>query len=160
MIIGDAIKDFMNIPNKTVYLQNKHIYVTEQYEVLKIFSLNFKEKQIRNIIKDGNTYKDEDNTIISSFDDFSLYHITELNGEENEEYYCCSKNGILQNVHYDSFDSSVKITAKDNEKSISFKKAPPSLNLPNKVYKTIELGNGVYLECVYQVKITQKKQNS
>ena len=160
MIIGDAIKDFMNIPNKTVYLQNKHIYVTEQYEVLKIFALNFKEKQIRNIIKDGNTYKDEDNTIISSFDDFSLYHITELNGEENEEYYCCSKNGILQNVHYDSFDSSVKITAKDNEKSISFKKAPPSLNLPNKIYKTIELGNGVYLECVYQVKITQKKQNS
>ena len=160
MIIGDAIKDFVNIPNKTVYLQNKHIYVTEQYEVLKIFSLNFKEKQIRNIIKDGDTYKDEDNIIISSFDDFSLYHITELNEEGNEKYYCCSKNGILQNVHYDSFDSSVKIVAKDNGKSISFKKAPPSLNLPNQVYKTIELGNGVYLECVYQVKITQKKQNS
>ena len=160
MIIGDTIKDFIDIPNKTVYLPNKHIYVIEQYEVLKIFSLNFKEKQIRNIIKDGNLYKDEDNTTISSFDDFSLYHITELNEEGNEKYYCCSKNGILQNVHYDSFDSSVKITAKDNEKSISFKKAPPSLNLPNQVYKTIELGNGVYLECVYQVKITQKKQNS
>ena len=160
MIIGDAIKDFIDIPNKTVYLPNKHIYVIEQYEVLKIFSLNFKEKQIRNIIKDGNLYKDEDNTTISSFDDFSLYHITELNEEGNEKYYCCSKNGILQNVHYDSFDSSVKIVAKNNGKSISFKKAPPSLNLPNQVYKTIELGNGVYLECVYQVKITQKKQNS
>lgn len=160
MIIGDAIKDFIDIPNKTVYLPNKHIYVIEQYEVLKIFSLNFKEKQIRNIIKDGNLYKDEDNTTISSFDDFSLYHITELNEEGNEKYYCCSKNGILQNVHYDSFDSSVKIVAKNNGKSISFKKAPPSLNLPNQVYKTVELGNGVYLECVYQVKITQKKQNS
>ena len=82
MIIGDAIKDFIDIPNETVYLQNKHIYVTEQYEVLKIFVLNFKEKQIRNIIKDGNIYKDEDNIIISSFDDFSLYHITELNEED------------------------------------------------------------------------------
>ena len=159
MIIGDAIKDFSNIPNETVYLQNKHIYVTEQYEVLKIFVLNFKEKQIRNIIKDGNAYKDENNIIISSFDDFSLYHITELNEEENEEYYCCSKNGILQNTHYDSFDSSVKIITQDG-KEINFVKAPPAINLLNEVYKSIELKNGVYLECVYQVKITQKKRNS
>lgn len=159
MIIGDAIKDFIDIPNETVYLQNKHIYVTEQYEVLKIFVLNFKEKQIRNIIKYGNIYKDENDIIISSFDDFSLYHVTELHEEDNEEYYCCSKNGILQNAHYDSFDSSVKIITQD-EKEINFVKAPPTINLLNEVYKSIELKNGVYLECVYQVKITQKKRNS
>lgn len=159
------IGDFNNI--RSIYIKNQ-ISTTvgpntlsfnytdySSFQVLKFFVLDFKEKVIKDIIQRAQSvYEDKDtHTTITQFDDISLYKIYDTNDNLLRTCYC--QNGSLQTITNGEIKTT--ITLVDQDDNVFNFNEPPILNLNDSFYKTIIIGNGIYLNCAYQVKITEYK---
>lgn len=159
------IGDFNNI--RSIYIKNQ-ISTTigpntlsfnytdySSFQVLKFFVLDFKEKVIKDIIQRAqNVYEDKDtHTTITQFDDISLYKIYDTNNNLLRTCYC--QNGSLQTITNGEIKTT--ITLVDQDDNVFNFNEPPVLNLNDSFYKSIVIGNGIYLNCAYQVKITEYK---
>ena len=159
------IGDFNNI--RSIYIKNQ-ISTTvgpntlsfnytdySSFQVLKFFVLDFKEKVIKDIIQRAqNVYEDKDtHTTITQFDDISLYKIYDTDDNLLRTCYC--QNGSLQTITNGEIKTT--ITLVDQDDNVFNFNEPPILNLNDSFYKTIIIGNGIYLNCAYQVKITEYK---
>ena len=141
-IVGPTTETFLK-----AYYEDVDIEVQE--EPLKFFVLNFKQKEVRDIVEDDGHYYDESTGSrieINNFDTLCLYRI-------NSNYYYVNNNNLLPiNTLLDDWIT-IKLKDTDN-KTIEFKD-PPILNLHENFYSSITLGAAYYLECAYQVKITK-----
>lgn len=159
------IGDFNNI--RSIYIKNQ-ISTTigpntlsfnytdySSFQVLKFFVLDFKEKVIKDIIQRAqNVYEDKDtHTTITQFDDISLYKIYDTNNNLLRTCYC--QNGSLQTITNGEIKTTIALV--DQDDNVFNFNEPPVLNLNDSFYKSIVIGNGIYLNCAYQVKITEYK---
>ena len=150
------IGDFNHIEN--IYVRNEiATYVgpnsnitfpyDETRQVLKFFVLDFKKKELITIKRNNNQYTDLNNNPISHFDDISLYKVYGT----NELYY--SKNGTLREITNGTISTSITLTDINNQ--VTTFAEPPKINLDSNFYKKISIGNGIYFNCAYQIKITE-----
>ena len=168
-----AIGEFQNITN--VYLTNTiktlvgPITATfnsttseESREVIKFFVLNFKEKDIRELIRTGSsgnyTYKDRlTNTTVTNFDELTIYIVYTNNNDTLTEVgaYIVS-NGSLSTIgSSQNISTVVQLTVPGG--IIMNYSTPPVINTTQFLYNSITMGNGVYLECAYQEKVILKR---
>ena len=159
-----VIGDFQNIAN--VYIRNEvetfigpntytfNLSVAGQTpsvrEVLKFFVLNLKKKAVRQIYYNNGTYTDENNNVLTTYDDLCTYEVYNKSNNTLRGKYI-SRNGQLVSANTISYS----VILEDENNFISRFTEPPLLNLSEHLYRRIELGNGVYAECAYQVKITE-----
>ena len=158
-----AIGDFQNISN--VYIRNEvetfigpntynfNLSIAGQTpsvrEVLKFFVLNIKKKTVRKIYYSSGTYTDESNNVLTTYDDLCTYEVYNKSNNTLRGTYI-SQNHALVSATID-----YSVILEDENNFISSFSEPPLLNLSEHLYRRITLGNGVYAECAYQVKITE-----
>ena len=123
--------------------QNRQIDNT-YIEILKFFVLDFQLKSVTNIEYRNNEYYLEDSDlIINFFDPTVIYHL-------NDSNYIV-ENESLQEI--DEIDTSITLTI-GTSKVINIEE-PTVISLPLEQYSGISFGNGVILNCAYQVKTTE-----
>jgi hypothetical protein len=118
-------------------------------EVLKFFVLNIKKKTVRKIYYSSGTYTDESNNVLTTYDDLCTYEVYNKSNNTLRGTYI-SQNHALVSATID-----YSVILEDENNFISSFSEPPLLNLSEHLYRRITLGNGVYAECAYQVKITE-----
>ena len=177
ILVGEFDKVIsVNIENKvcTYYgpriIENNYSLTSEnniriKTELLRYLVLNFQSKNIKDIYKVGNNYYDNSSrTIQIHFADYdTCYIVHNLNASTFQEisqqkYYLPESRGrnIGNLVSVNNFDTSISIMDKDGNSTIFA--TPPEIDLNNDYYERITLGNGVYLNCAYQVKTTKYRE--
>ena len=86
---------------------------------------------------------------ITTFDKLSLYKI-----QNTENYYYVNNNNLVSMTAPEQ-NMNIRLVNVDNEEKIFTE--IPILALNEDMYKTIEIGSAVYLECAYQMKVTTYK---
>ena len=150
------IGDFNHIQN--IYVRNEistyigpnssiRFQYNETSAVLRFFVLDFKKKQVITIKRQNGEYMDLNSNPITHFDEIALYRIQ----NDNSLYYY--KNGSLTRITSGQPDTTITLT--DIEDTVTTFEEPPKINLDSNLYKKITIGNGIYFNCAYQIKITE-----
>lgn len=122
-------------------------------QVLKFFVIDFKKKTLRQLTKNGNDYY-ENGLKVTNFEETSLYEIYDEVAKTTSKAYF--KDDTLQFV--EDFDYTIELTDANNENNVFIFNEPPVLNLNEAYYSKIKCGNGFWLNCACQIKITEFKE--
>ena len=126
-----------------------NICVSEQVdniskEILKFFVLDFQKKSITEIEQRSSVYYlANTDLIINSFDPSIIYLL-------NNKYYIAENDALFE---ISDIDTSISLKV-ENGNLIVFNE-PTVISLPQENYSEISFGNGINLNCAYQVKITE-----
>ena len=128
----------------------------ESHEVQEFFVLNFYKKPVRDIYRISyQQYQDDQGNQFSesNLDELSFYRIH--NG--NNEYYGYVSNGQLITNNVNGYDTNIKLITTDGN-IVEFSEPPLAIDIAGKIYTSIKMGNGVYLEYACKEKVVVYRQ--
>ena len=127
-------------------------------EILKYFVLNFHRKPVKEIGLDNGVYYDidtEEPIPNSALEPTTLYKV-----DDNYHYVIVDPNtkakSLSQPITGDP-DDNATITLTDSDNTEHTFTEPPIINLNGNIYKSIQIGASIYLDCAYQAKVTTYK---
>ena len=131
---------------------------TVEEEALKFFVLNFHRKPVKEIGLDNGVYYDIDTeepipnsalevTTLYKIDD--SYHYVVVNPTTGVKSLSAAITG--------GPDDNTTIVLTDSNNTTHTFTEPPIINLNEDVYRSIQIGASIYLDCAYQVKVTTYK---
>ena len=128
---------------------------TEQHEILQILTMYFHKKSIIQLNFQNNKYylRNTPSVEVSSFFEKNIYEIYQNN---NLTRTCVFYNNTLQDIN--DINYTVKI-CQGNTVLTDFEETP-IISLTTLDFNKIIIGNGIYMECALQEKVTKYKTNN